>query len=108
MSLRIALEQRLTQIQGLTRHPASKGPGYAYFAGSQEIAHFHGDERIDVRLTRNQIRQRISERPFDEGVTTRGPSADWVAVRISKEQDLSVAVSLVEESLQVHRHTGEK
>lgn len=108
MSIREELERRLTQISGLVRHRARRGRGYSYFVADREIAHFHGDQRMDVRLTREKIRKRISERPFDHRVRTRGPSADWVAVRILELHDLRMAVALVKEAMQVDSLLNEK
>ena len=99
MSIREELERRLPEVPGVDRRPSRRGHGYTYFAGDREIAHFHGDLRLDVRLTRERIRQRVSERSFDERVRTRGPSADWVAVRVVADQDLTLALSLVEEAV---------
>jgi hypothetical protein len=106
MSVRDELAGRLVQIPGVIRHPSPKGHGDAFFAGDREIAHFHGDQRLDVRLTRELIGQRKSEHAFDERVRTRGPSADWVAVRIAGAQDLPLALSLAEDAVRANAPHG--
>ncbi|MGA8302116.1 MAG: luciferase family protein [Thermoplasmata archaeon] len=99
MSTREELERRLTELPGVVRQPARRGHGYSYFVGDREIAHFHGDERLDVRLTKERIRRRLREGTFDWRVRTRGPSAEWVAVRVSEAPDILLAVALVEEAI---------
>jgi luciferase-like monooxygenase len=101
MSVREDLERRLTRIPGVTRQPSRRGSGYSYFAGDQEIAHFHGDHRLDVRLTREVIGQRKANAGFDARVRTRGPTADWVAVSVEEEKDIPLAIALVEAALRV-------
>lgn len=102
MSVRDQLERRLEEVPGLVRRPSGRRHEHTYFAGDREIAHFHGDERMDVRLTRELIRQRVSQRAFDDRVRTRGPSADWIAVRVTAVDDISLALSLVEDAARVN------
>jgi hypothetical protein len=102
MSVRNELERQLMAIPGLVRHVSRRGPGDAYFVGDREIAHFHGDERMDVRLTKEVIRLRKSEHSLDERVRTRGPSAEWATVRLAESRDIPLAVSLVEEAVRAN------
>jgi hypothetical protein len=99
MAVRPDLERKLLEIPGVTRHPSRWGRSDAYFLGDREIAHFHGEERLDVRLTSSRIRELKSEGSLDERVTTRGPTAEWVAVRVVGARDLAYAVSLVQEAV---------
>jgi len=108
MSVRDELERRLTEIPGVVRRPSRRGHGDTYFTGNREIAHFHGDQRLDVRLTREQIHQRVAERAFDERVRVRGPSADWVAVRVAEVEDLPLALSLVEQAVQANSQRDDR
>jgi hypothetical protein len=102
MSVRAELEQRLQLIAELGRRPSRFGDSFSYFLADREIVHFHGDGRMDVRLTRERIRQHKEEQPLDPRVKTRGPSADWVAVRVSEPGDLALALELVEEAIQAN------
>lgn len=98
-SLREEFDRNLPGIPGLVRRaPSRYGHGFAYFVGNREVAHFHGDERLDVRLTRAGIRGRVAEGGFDARVRTRGPSADWVTVRLENASDLALALALLEEA----------
>jgi hypothetical protein len=101
MSVRDDLERKLGEIPELVRRPARRGTGFVYLVGGREVAHFHGDERMDVRLTRERIRLLKAQGVFDERVRSRGPSADWVAVRVSEGSDLPLAVRLLREAIGV-------
>ncbi|MGB6499958.1 MAG: luciferase family protein [Thermoplasmata archaeon] len=101
-SVRKELEQKLAVISGLDRRSSRWGREHAYFVGDREIAHFHGEERMDVRLTKELIRERKAEHAFDHRVRTRGPSAEWAAVRITESRDIALALSLVEDAMRAN------
>jgi len=102
VTVRSDLEVQLERLPGLERRRSRFGDQFSFFAGPREIAHFHGDGRMDVRLTRDVIRVRKAEGGLDERVQTRGPSADWAAVRIETVRDIPLAVSLVEEAIRAN------
>jgi Luciferase len=102
MSIRSELERRLTEVPGVIRRRSRHGDSLSYYVGEREIAHFHGDERMDVRLTKELIRQRKTERSLDPRVRTRGPSAEWVAVSVTGAQDIALALELVEEAVRAN------
>jgi hypothetical protein len=106
MAVREELERALIGTPGLIRRPSRRGTGHTYSVGDREIAHFHGDERLDVRLTRERISLRLAESPFDARVRTRGPSADWVAVRVVESHDITLALSLVAEAMRTNARAG--
>lgn len=98
MTVREELERRILAVPGIERRASRFGDNYSFFVGSREIAHFHGDGRMDVRLTRARIREMKKDGTLDPRVRTRGPSADWATVALEGPQDLSLAVQLVEEA----------
>jgi len=102
MTVREDLEMRLQELPLLTRRKSRFGDSHAYFLAEREIAHFHGDDRMDVRLTKERIRELKAAGPLDPRVQTRGPSADWAAVRVSVESDLALAIELVEEAIRAN------
>lgn len=101
-SIRSRLETMLLELPGLERRKSRFGDGHSYFAGSREIAHFHGDGRMDIRLTREVIRARKADGGFDGPVRTRGPSAEWASVSLDEAGDLPYVVSLLEEALRAN------
>lgn len=63
MSVQSDLDARLQQIPGVMRRAGSRwGDSPSYAVGGREIAHFHADGSLDIRLTRQVIRQMKSER----------------------------------------------
>ena len=96
MSPREELERKLGGIPDLISRRTRFGHGEAYLVGGREIAHFHGDGGMDVRLTRQRIRELKIDGLLDPRVRTRGPTADWATVPLSEEQDISLALELVE------------
>lgn len=55
-----------------------------------------------MRLTRERISALRADGAFDARVTTRGPSAQWVAVRLRAPSDAEYAVHWVEEAVRAH------
>lgn len=102
MPPREELERRLAEVPNLIRRRSRFGNAYAYFVGSREIAHFHGDGRMDVRLTRQRIREMKGEEVLDPRVRTRGPSADWATVPLDDGRVIPLAVELVEEAMRAN------
>ncbi|MCI4361252.1 MAG: DUF5519 family protein, partial [Thermoplasmata archaeon] len=81
----------------LSRRPSRFGDRYSYFVGTREIAHFHGDGRMDVRLTRQVIRDLKKKDVLDPRVLTRGPAADWATVPIDDDAStLDLALEMVD------------
>ncbi len=83
MSVRAELEKRLEGISRLTRRKSRFGESQSYFLADREIAHFHGDQGLDLRLTRERIRELKADGTLDSRVRTRGASAEWATVRVS-------------------------
>jgi Family of unknown function (DUF5519) len=98
MTARQELEQRLPAIPGVTRKASRSGRGLSYFAGGRETAHFHGETRMDVRLTKEEIQRRKSEGTLDLRVITRGPSAEWVEVHVRAMGDVAFVLELVKDA----------
>ena len=99
---REALRHALARVPGITQRPSRWGGAPAYFAGDREIAHFHRDGSLDVRLTRALLREKRVTRTLDPRLRTRGPSSEWAAVSASDPRDLPFVVTLVEEAVRAN------
>jgi hypothetical protein len=96
MDPRPTLDARLRLIAGVTAKPSRFSDIDSYWVGTTEIAHFHDDETLDVRLTRNEIRARTAALRADPRVELRqSKDADWLAVRFVTLEDVEFAVDLV-------------
>jgi len=102
VTVRHELERLLRELPGVDRRPSRYGHGSSYFTGGREIAHFHGNTRMDVRLTKEEIRLRTEERTLDPRIRTRGPSAEWAEVHVETEEDVPFAVALVEDAVRAN------
>lgn len=97
------IDRRLTALPGLRRRNDSRwAEGASYHLGEREIAHFHSDGSLDVRLTRGVIRQLKATQALDARIRTRGPSADWVKIPIQGSAEVELAVETVELALRAN------
>ena len=67
----------------------------AFWIDGREFAHTHGDDEIEVRLTRKLI-----ARVDDERVVQRARTSDWVILRQSDEQ---LVLELARQALEANR-----
>lgn len=102
MTVREVLVERLHALPGVTQGRSRNGHGSSFFTGGREIAHFHGERRMDVRLTKSEIQRRKDEGTLDPRMTARGPSAEWVEVRLGNAGDVPFAVELVEDAVRAN------
>jgi len=102
MSVRGEIERRLKSIPGLTPRESRYGHGLAFYVGRREVVHFHGDQRMDVRLTAGVIQRRRREGGLDDRVTPEGGAPNWVKVRVSDARDIALAVVLAEEAVRAN------
>lgn len=102
MSVRGDIERRLTAVPGLTPRDSRYGHGLAFYVGRREVVHFHGEDRMDVRLTAEVIQRRTREGRFDARVTPEGGAPNWVKVRVSGPSDVALAVVLAQEAVRAN------
>lgn len=102
MSVRRDIERRLTSIPGLTPRESRYGHGLAFYVGRREVVHFHGNQRMDVRLTAGVVQRRRREGGLDDRVTPEGGAPNWVKVRVSEARDIALAVVLAEEAVRAN------
>lgn len=93
--LRKVLVEKLSRISGLEDRPSKVGGGSAIFYNGKEIAHFHHDNEIDVRLTKKIIRQEGLNHPSDSTIHKhRSPTSEWIEIRFTKVADVDEVVRL--------------
>lgn len=93
--LRKELIQKLELIPGLEERPSRVAGGSAIFYKDKEIAHFHHDNEIDVRLTKKIIRSEGLNHPEGSKIHKhRSPSSEWIEIRFHKTKDVDEAVRL--------------
>ena len=58
------------------------GPEDAFWCNGKEIAHFHGADVVELRLTKAVIRELRPLLRADDRVTLRKGTSDWIEVRV--------------------------
>jgi len=84
----------LEKIKGLEDRPSKVAGGSAIFYKNKEIAHFHHNNEIDVRLTKKIIRAEGLHHPTDSKFHQRNPSSEWIELRFRREAHLKEVVRL--------------
>jgi hypothetical protein len=91
-----ALLAELEKIEGLSSQPSRVAGGTALFFQGKEIAHFHHDRELDLRLTRKVIKELGLVHPERSTVhPKRATSSQWIEVRYESPSDVSRVVELV-------------
>ena len=95
-SLKNDLLQKLQAITGLQALPSQVAGGLALFHDGKELAHFHHDHELDLRLGKALIRSlRLSHPPRSEFHPARSPSSNWIELRFHTSEDVDRIVELV-------------
>ena len=92
MGLCAELTGRILGLRGVELRRSRFTGDEAFFAGTREIAHFHGERALDIRLTRARIRALGDARA----------RRDWLEFRFARRADLDRAVDLVREAIRAN------
>jgi hypothetical protein len=93
--LRQELVRRLETVPGLEDRPSKVAGGSAIFFRDKEIAHFHHDNEIDVRLTKKVIKaEGLSHPDGSEFHRQRSPTSEWIELRFTRRSHLDEIVRL--------------
>ena len=93
--LRQQLIKNLESISGLEDRPSKVAGGSAIFFKNKEIAHFHNNNEIDVRLTKKVIRQEGLSQPSGSNFHHhRGPNCDWIELRFRSQNQVNEVIRL--------------
>jgi hypothetical protein len=87
--LRADLIALLEKNKGLEDRPSKVAGGSAIFFREKEIAHFHNDNEIDVRLTSKVIRAEGLEHPRGSKFhAARAKGSQWIELQFHSPEDL--------------------
>jgi hypothetical protein len=90
------LIEKLEKIKGLESRASKVAGGTALFYKGREIAHFHHNNEIDVRLTRKVIKEEGLHHPTDSNFHHhRGPSCDWIELRFRRKDHVEKVVKVI-------------
>ena len=99
-SLKKELLQHLQEIEGLQALPSKVPGGTALFYKEKEFAHFHSDNEIDLRLTRQLIKSLgLRHPPRSTTHPARAASSNWIELRFSSIEEVQVVAGLVRQAI---------
>ena len=93
----------LRKLDGVMESAGAFREGDAFWVNGKEIAHFHGEHAIELRLTKPEISARRGELRADPRVELRAGSSDWITVRFATMRDVAKVLDLAEVAAQAHR-----
>ncbi len=93
----------LLAIDGVVESGGIFTDGDAYWVNGKEIAHFHGDADIELRLTRAIISEQRGRLKSDPRVELRRGASDWITMHPAKAGDLALLRELAELAAAAHR-----
>ena len=95
MKLKLQLIGKLERLSGVESRPSIVAGGTALFYKKKEIAHFHNDNEIDVRLTKRVIRQELLKHPKGSKFHHhRSPNSEWIELRFKRSAHVDEVVRL--------------
>ncbi|MEU9444306.1 luciferase family protein [Streptomyces sp. NPDC048304] len=86
----------------LSQAVPSCGLGQAVSSARGEIAHFHSDRDVDLRLTDRAIR-RFAKDLRGAGAIRIVPGSQWVTLRLDASSDVDLLLTLVSVALQAQQ-----
>ncbi|MBV2352885.1 DUF5519 family protein [Streptomyces sp. J2-1] len=81
----------------------SCGTGQAVSCAHGEIAHFHSERDVDLRLTNRAIRH-FAKNLKSSGVVRIVPGSQWVTLRLDAASDVDLLLTLVSVALQAQQN----
>lgn len=100
-TLKQLLVSKLEKIPGLEDRPSKVAGGSAIFYKNKEIAHFHNNNEIDIRLTKKVIKGQGLSQPTDSKFHHhRGPSSEWIELRFRSQGQVDEVVRLFKLALE--------
>jgi hypothetical protein len=85
--------RKLTQLPDVEDQPSKVAGGSAIFYRGKEVAHFHSDTLLDLRLGRDVIKKNKLVHP-NIGHVNRAQSSHWFEFEFKSKEDVERLVSL--------------
>ncbi|MFK7988242.1 MAG: luciferase family protein [Sandaracinaceae bacterium] len=99
-----ALLAAAAEAAEVERKPSRFGPpgSPALFVEGREVLHLHGEDEIDLRLTRREIRRCRQDLRADARFVIRRAGGDWVEVTVS-ESEIAELLPWVRRAIEANR-----
>jgi hypothetical protein len=89
------LRQQILALPGILEKPHRVSP-HAYYVGRREIAHFHGEIQIDIRLTQAAQAEALARGQAEPHA--RAAASGWVTCRFPEPHSLETVMGLMEQA----------
>lgn len=97
------LRNGLRKLDGVMESPGTFNDEDAFWVNGKEIAHFHGEHAIELRLTRKEIGARRTALREDPRIELRAGASDWITALFASMRDVAQVLDLAEVAAQAHR-----
>ncbi len=95
MTLKVELQARILDHPEIEMRKSRFSGVEAFYVQTREIAHFHSNQEIDIRLTCGEIKKRKLAHSEDKRIHVPRASGDWVEVTFKSLRDLPFVQELV-------------
>jgi hypothetical protein len=96
------LESRILTLDGVNRKKSRWMDRTAFYTGKREFAHFHGNQEIDVRLTRRYQQEYSGKLKGDKRVKFRERPSEWISIKFATTGDIDYVFSIVSLALRAN------
>ena len=97
------VREALLSIDGVLESDSIFSDDMAYWVNGKEIAHFHGQDSLELRLTRPVIRELRDQLKAEPHVKLRNASSDWLIMSFASAADVRFIASLAKRAAEAHR-----
>ena len=84
------VREALLSIDGVLESDSIFSDDMAYWVNGKEIAHFHGQDSLELRLTRPVIRELRDQLKAEPQVKLRNASSDWLIMSFASAADVGL------------------
>jgi hypothetical protein len=93
----------LLALNGVVESGSAWGEGEAFWVNGKQIAAFHSDNAIELRITRSAWSANRERLKADKRVRRHGASSDWIDVQFGSPGDVAFVMELAELAASAHR-----
>jgi hypothetical protein len=93
----------LLALDGVVESEGAFGDGDAFWVNGKQIAQFHGEDAIELRITRAGWGTHRDRLKPDARVRRHGASSDWIDVRFASAGDVAFVLEMAEIAVSAHR-----
>jgi hypothetical protein len=103
---KIILKDLILSIDSISYKKSHWGQNFAFFINNREIAHFEGENSIDLRLTKKY--QKLLDKSIMKNVVFRTKPSEWINFNVNDEKDIELAFKLFEKVVEANIESLQK